>query len=90
MNSFAKCRTARIETEMVLVLLAQLMISGKVMGKSKNHVGKTVRQKLGINSDFKDFLKELRFRHMFEFKHNWNKVLPSQSSSKSTVTGSHS
>ena len=49
---------------MVLVLPAQLMISGKVTGKFKNYVGKTIRQKLGINSDLKTFWKKLRFHEI--------------------------
>ena len=71
---------------MVIVLLALLVILCKVMGKSKNHVGKTIRHKLGINSDLKifwkncDFIKLTSYVRIQTSKHNWNKALPSQSS----------
>ena len=69
---------------MVIVLLALLVILVKVMGKSKNHVGKTIRHKLGINSDLKifskncDFIKLTSYVRIQTSKHNWNKALPSQ------------
>ena len=51
-------RLTHLEAEMVIVLIAQLMISGKVLGKSKNHVGKTIKPKMVIILDQQTFWKK--------------------------------
>ena len=64
------------EAEMVIVPLAQLNISDKVLRKSKNNVGKTIARNLGINLNQRTFRKKLRSHaidiKMFEFKATLN------------------